>query len=117
MGDAGRWGALLAGAMGALGCSPGATAAPVGEVLLTVDTDAPVPTLASRLRVDLYDSSGTWFASRDFGLPDPSDWPTSFAVSAPAGGATATVTVRLRAYPDGQVRDYLGEVFQDWASP
>jgi formylglycine-generating enzyme required for sulfatase activity len=102
--------------MVALGCSP-ATPAPVGEVVLTVDTDAPVPTLASRLRVDLFDSSGTWFASRDFGLPDPSDWPTSLAVSAPDGGGTATVTVRLRAYPDGQVRDYLGERFQDWPDP
>jgi len=86
-------------------------------VVLTVDTDAPVPTLASRLRVDLYDSTGTWFASRDFGLPDPSDWPTSFAVSAPDGGGATTVTVRLRAYPDGQVRDYLGERFQDWPDP
>jgi formylglycine-generating enzyme required for sulfatase activity len=102
--------------MVAVGCSP-ATPAPVGEVLLTVDTDAPVPTLVSRLRVDLFDASGNWFASRDFGLPDPSDWPTSFAVSAPGDGGMATVTVRLRAYPDGQVRDYLGETFQDWPDP
>jgi formylglycine-generating enzyme required for sulfatase activity len=106
------WRALLAGGMVALGCSP-ASPAPVGEVMLTVDTDAPVPTLASRLRVDLFDSTGTWFASRDFGLPDPSDWPTSFAVSAREGGGAATVTVRLRAYSDGEVRDYLGETFQD----
>ena len=116
MGVAGGWRALLGGGMVALGCSP-ATPAPIGEVVLTVDTDAPVPTLASRLRVDMFDASGTWFASRDFGLPDPSDWPTSFAVSAPGDGGAATVTVRLRAYPDGQVRDYLGETFQDWPAP
>ena len=83
-----------------------------GEVLIVIDTDLPVPRLAARLRVDLYSENERWYASRDFALPAPSDWPASFAVSAGGGDPARRVLVRLRAYPEGDTRDYRGERFQ-----
>jgi len=87
-------------------------ATPLGETLLIVDTDAPVPKLVSRLRVDLYTTDGTWYASRDTPLDAPADWPVSFAVSLQDGAPAREVVVRLRAYPDGHVRDDTGEVYE-----
>ena len=112
--------ALLAVALAvaALDCQSGA-APPLGEVLLVVDTDAPVPKLVERLRVDLFTTDGTWYATRDEGLPSaqpqgggPSDWPVSFSIALGSDQA-ADVVVRLRAYGEGRVRDYVGERFQE----
>ncbi len=83
-----------------------------GEALVVVDTDLPVPTLAGRLRVDLYDEHGVWFESRDIGRSDPSDWPASFSVYSDDDAHDKRVLVRLRAYPEGAVRDYAGERFE-----
>jgi len=80
-----------------------------GEVLVVVDTDMPVPAFVSRLRVDLYGEDGTWYASHDVVRARPSDWPTSFGVS--ADYAEHVALVRLRAYAEGRVRDYRGERF------
>ena len=93
------------------GCSE--PPAPFGEAVIVVDTDVPVPKVASRLRIDLYDADGAWFDSRDIGLPDPADWPTSFSVFNDADD-DKDVWVRLRAFPEGRVRDYRGERFWDW---
>lgn len=84
---------------------------PLGEALLVVDTDAPVPRFVSRLRVDLYSADGaSWYESRDIALVDERDWPASFSLYTPdQSGAAHRVLVRLRAYPHGRVRDYLGE--------
>jgi formylglycine-generating enzyme required for sulfatase activity len=85
---------------------------PLGEVVVIVDTDAVVPGLVGRLRVDAFDETGTWYASQDFGLESASQWPTSFGVYAGQPNHGGTVTLRLRAYADGSVRDYLGERYQ-----
>jgi hypothetical protein len=82
---------------------------PYGQVLVIVDTDVPAPAFAGRLRVDLYDERGAWTDSSDFPRPNPADWPTSFSLYTTA--ERRRVLVRLRAYPEGKVRDYLGERF------
>jgi formylglycine-generating enzyme required for sulfatase activity len=100
------------GALAALvACAPAATSTPVGNVVLFVDTDAPVPKLASDLRIDLFTTDGTWYASRDVAAASPSSWPASFGVYLPQGVSSAQVLVRLRAYPVGSVRDYHGYAY------
>lgn len=85
-------------------------AAPLAQVRIIVDTDLPVEAFAVRLRLDVYSSSGAWIDSRDIGASSASDWPMSFTVFAP-DDAARTALVRLRAYPEGALRDYLGERF------
>lgn len=87
------------------------TLAPLGEVIIVVDTDMPVPLAVNRLRVDLYAEDGTWFESRDVARSKKTDWPTSFGVFLPDPNRETSVHVRLRAYLDGEVRDYRGERF------
>ncbi|MCA9646399.1 MAG: hypothetical protein KC492_37190, partial [Myxococcales bacterium] len=87
---------------------------PLAETLLEVDTNLAVPSLVQRLRVDLYAEDGTWFESRDIALPDPRDWPVSFSVYSADESQPSAVWVRLRAYPEGGVRNYEGERFLDW---
>jgi len=87
--------------------------APSGEVLVFADTDLPVPQIINRLRVDLYAPDGTWFDSRDFDLPNPSDWPASFAITNDDPVNDRQVLVRMRAYPLGHDREYQGERFAD----
>jgi formylglycine-generating enzyme required for sulfatase activity len=76
---------------------------------VVVDTDLAVPKMVARLRVDFFTPSGTWYATRDLALPRKVDWPVSFAVALDEGQGPADVVIRLRAYPEGKVRDYLGE--------
>jgi formylglycine-generating enzyme required for sulfatase activity len=90
---------------------------PLPESIVVVDTNLPVPGVASRLRIDLYAEDGHWFDSRDVALPDPRDWPTSFGVFSDDESRERTVWVRLRAYPDGRVRDYRGERTLEWEKP
>lgn len=102
-------------AVGALvaACSTGTEELPpYGEAIVVVDTDLPVPQIANRLRVDLYDERGTWFESREIARPDPRDWPASFGVYSTDDGRPHEVMVRLRVYPEGSVRDYGGERFE-----
>jgi formylglycine-generating enzyme required for sulfatase activity len=87
-------------------------ASPLANVVLYVDTDAPVPKLASQLRVDLFTTDGTWYASRDVSAAAPSSWPVSFGVFLPAGAADGRAIVRLRAYAFGKVQDYRGYRYQ-----
>jgi len=90
---------------------------PRGEVVLHVDTDLAVPRLAGRLRVDLYQPDGTWYESRDTALPDARDWPTSFSLYHSDDSTPRRVWVRLRVYPHGRVREYLGERFTPAPDP
>src|SRR3954469_17137162 len=85
----------------------------LGEALIVVDTDLPVPQLVGRLRVDLHAPDGTWFESRDIARPDPRDWPVSFSVYSDDPLDDKLVSIRLRAYPEGHVRDYRGERFRE----
>ncbi|HSO40054.1 MAG TPA: SUMF1/EgtB/PvdO family nonheme iron enzyme [Labilithrix sp.] len=92
----------------ACGAFERAPLAPYGEAILVVDTDLPVPRVASRLRVDVYTSDGTWIATRDDVRPDPRDWPVSFSVYADDDSRDHILLVRLRAYPDGRQVPYRG---------
>jgi formylglycine-generating enzyme required for sulfatase activity len=85
---------------------------PLGEALIIVDTDAPVPQLVGRLRVDLYSPDGAWYESRDILRNDPGGWPSSFGIYNDDPVNDKVVLVRLRAYPDGATRDYQGERFR-----
>src|SRR5688572_24032070 len=90
---------------------------PLPEAVIVVDTDAPVPDLVDRLRVDFYASDGTWVESRDLPRRFARDWPASFSVFGESPEAARSVFVRLRAYSDGHVRDYRGERFMERPEP
>lgn len=85
---------------------------PFGEVLISIDTDAPVPDLLGRLRIDVFDADGQWLDSRDVARNDPKDWPASFSVHTEDPETRRQVLVRARGYLEGRVRDYRGERFQ-----
>ncbi len=91
-------------------CSPAALA-PLGEVILVVDTDAPLA-LVTTLRIDIYSEEGKWLESREFNRIDAHSWPTSFSVFSPEPGQERRALVRLRVFPSGRVRDYRGERFE-----
>jgi formylglycine-generating enzyme required for sulfatase activity len=80
-----------------------------GETLIVVDTDVSVPTFVSRLQVDLYSPDATWYQSRAFSALRREDWPLSFSLYTDEKGAGKPVRLRLRAFPEGGVRDYRGE--------
>lgn len=113
MGRAPAIAAALLATVGAGGCTGELPAR--GEVILVVDTDLPVPQLASALRLDLYsidESEGLrWYESRTIALPDPRDWPVSFSIYNPPDRQERSALVRLRVYPRGRERDYHGERF------
>ncbi len=88
----------------------------VGEVVVVVDTDMPVPAFVARLHVDLYDEKGTWYATRDVERGRPSDWPASFGIHVTEAEGEKLVVLRLRAYPERATRDYRGERFQPRAT-
>src|SRR5438132_11248246 len=82
------------------------SAAPTGEALLIIDTDAPVPALAGHFRIDLYSADGLrWLDSRDIARLDPRDWPVSLSIYDPSTTSSRKVLVRIRIYPEGKVRD------------
>jgi formylglycine-generating enzyme required for sulfatase activity len=85
--------------------------APYGEAVVIVDTDLPPATLTLRLRVDTYTADGVWLDSRDIARTTSDSWPLSFGVYETDLTAGRNVRVRLRAYPEGLLRDYRGERF------
>jgi formylglycine-generating enzyme required for sulfatase activity len=102
--------ALAAGAVaGVFGAGCTRELPPYGQVHVTVATDAPVPPVVSRLRLDVYAQDGQWIDSRDVSLREPSAWPPSFAIYSEDGQRPARVRIRLRAYREGALRDYRGE--------
>lgn len=78
---------------------------PYGETLVVVDTDLPVPSVVSRLRIDVLADDGQTVAHRDDPRPDPRDWPASFSVYNDDASRVHAVKVRLRAYLDGRAED------------
>jgi len=96
--------ALVAIARLCAGCQT-RTLPPLAELLVQVDTDAPVPLTVNRLRIDLFNESGAWFDTRDVSLDSANDWPASFSVYSSAAMQHAAVA-RLRAYTEGSLRDY-----------
>lgn len=77
---------------------------PLGEAVVVVDTDLPVPRVASAMRVDTYATSGEWLESRDIALRDPRDWPASFSVQAADDARDRDIVVRVRVHGD-RMRD------------
>jgi formylglycine-generating enzyme required for sulfatase activity len=73
-----------------------------------VSTDAPVPAVVSRLRIDVF-ADDRWIESRDAPLRSASEWPASFTVFTTDTAGSRRVLVRLRAYREGALRDYRGE--------
>lgn len=104
--------AALSLVLAATGCDD--SLPPWAEALVVIDTDAPVPQVVNRVRVDLYDADGVWFDSRDLARPDPRDWPVSFSVYSDDEAHGDRFWVRARAYPEGRVRDYRGERYRPW---
>lgn len=98
-----RWGAI---ALLMSACDAGELP-PLGEAIVFVDTDLPVPRVASRLRVDVHALSGEWLESREIARPDPRDWPVSFSVQAADDRSSREVVLRLRI-DGGRSRDYRG---------
>ncbi len=82
--------------------------APYPSARIAVDTDLPVPRAVERLRVDIYDEAGVWRETRDYPRLRPEDWPATFSVFTADELRTRTLTLRLRAYSEGAVRDYRG---------
>lgn len=80
---------------------------PLGEVVVVVDTDLPVPRVASVLRVDTYEVDGAWIESREIALRDPRDWPASFSIQAADDTRDRAVVVRVRVH-GGRTRDATG---------
>jgi len=72
-----------------------------------VDTDLPVPRVASALRVDTYGADGTWLESRDIARRDPRDWPASFSLQAADDARERDVVIRLRVHGE-RARDVVG---------
>src|SRR5258706_13922139 len=87
----------------------------LGEVVVSIDTNALVPQLVGRLRIDMFDQDGRWFDSRDIARTNPGDWPASFSGYTSDEKNPRTVLVRARAYLEGRTRDYRGERFEDRA--
>lgn len=109
---------LGAAAVLAFACGPlESSEPPLGETLVIVDTDMPVPRFVSRLRIDIYDGNGVWYETREVSRARVTDWPTSFGVHAPDMNGTRVATIRLRAYADDGVRDYRGERFAPRPAP
>ncbi len=86
---------------------------PRAQLLMVVDTDAPLPIQAQRdaaisddatvdsLRVDVFDAGELTVSNyRDFVASDPLEWPLSFGIPAPGAGARygAPVLLRIRLF-------------------
>src|SRR4051812_40069302 len=96
------WVLVLAG-LAVVGCGR-TVPPPLPEVLVDVDGDWPATAELERLRVDLYDQDGHWFATRD--LPDfGATRPVSFGVFSDDETRERFTWVRLRAYPSGRLQD------------
>lgn len=75
------------------------------QVVVVVDTDAPVPTWVDRLSVEIYsDDLATKIDERDYPMPNPSDWPLSFGVRHEPSTSPFAVRLRLRAYDSTHLR-------------
>ena len=79
--------------------------------MLEIDTDLNVPTWVGRVRVDVFTKDGTWLDSRDYALASPSDLPVSLSLFTKDEQTGRDAFVRVRGYPEGASRQYLGERF------
>lgn len=78
-----------------------------GQALVVVDVDPRLSQVLNHLRVDVFSEQGNWTETQDFPVRS---WPVSFSVYA-EDRARSWARVRVRAYPEGVIRDYRGERF------
>jgi formylglycine-generating enzyme required for sulfatase activity len=107
--DCALWAVLLVAPF--VACGPVAPLPARPSALVTVSTDLPVPRAVGRVRVDVFSADGVWRESRDYARAEFSQWPFSFGVYSERQEETE-VLVRIRAYPEGATRDYLGERYE-----
>lgn len=100
---------LSAAIAGCGGSSEPESLPPLGEVVLSIDTNAAVPVHVGRVRIDIFSRDGVWLESRDFALPSGDDLPISLSLFVGEGAAATEALVRVRGYPEGKERDYQGE--------
>lgn len=81
---------------------------PYPSATIAIDTDLPVPRVVEHLRVDVFDDDGTWIDTRDYPRTSAADFPASFSIFTKDESRPREVTLRIRAYPEGGVRDYRG---------
>jgi formylglycine-generating enzyme required for sulfatase activity len=105
---AGQGASALAACAALAGCSNTA-ATPKAQLLVVVDTDAPVvgqlatsPDLSAdstidTLRVDVLDATASIYASHTFVVSAPSTWPVSFGLQPPPSGEGG-VLLRIRGF-------------------
>lgn len=84
-----------------------------GEVVLSIDTDAPVPAVVNRLRIDVFQEDGKWVEHADIARTNLADWPTSFSLYTRDETTPRRALIRLRGYLEGRLRDYQGERFHE----
>ncbi len=101
------WGLLLA-TMASARCAPEQLPR-FGEARVSISTDAPVPSVVNRLRLDLYAEDGTWQESREVARSLAEEWPATFSIFTRETQSTQRGLLRIRAYSEGRTRDYLGE--------
>jgi formylglycine-generating enzyme required for sulfatase activity len=82
---------------------------PRGEVVVFVDTDLPVPELASSMRVDVFTRDGDWIESGEVFLGGAGAWPASFGLVNLHDRGLAEALLRIRVFPEGATRLYRGE--------
>lgn len=99
---------VLLGGGAAWSCSQEAPPA-YPSALVTIDTDLPVPSVISRLAVDVFNAEGKWIEQRQFTFTSREEWPASFGVVMRDDTRSTDVLLRIRAFV-GE-RDYLGERF------
>ncbi len=85
---------MVLGLLVVAGCA--ADVDPRAQVLLWVDTDVPVPSLADTLRIEVLEPDGSVSDSRTYVRPNTDDWPVSLGVAARSDGAPTLM--RLRVY-------------------
>ncbi len=81
-------------------CTP--VASPRPQLLVVLDTDVPVSEFADRLRIELFDPSGTVQGqARDVVLESRDDLPVTFGFRAPDDAGVGAARLRVRAYRSG----------------
>jgi formylglycine-generating enzyme required for sulfatase activity len=75
------------------GCAMDAELQP--QVVLFIDTDVPVPSLADTLRIEVLEPDGSSSDARVYVRPNPSDWPVSMGIAPREDGAPTLLRLRL----------------------
>jgi formylglycine-generating enzyme required for sulfatase activity len=112
-----RAGMLLSCVLGASACErEPEVLEPYPQVMVVVDTDVDVESLADMLQIDVYlpqadGSAPAWIYSYRVLRDEAETWPVSFSLARDELDGQTDVLLRLRLFPDGKTRDNRGERF------